>query len=267
LQMLQRLELSEGDHAILVAHCETRGIGFLSTGFDLESLDFLNKLGQDQFKIPSGEITNLPLLRRIASFNKDVILSTGMATLGDIEAAIAALEAAGLPRSRMTILHCTTEYPAPIDEVNLLAMLSIGAAFDVAVGYSDHTDGIEVSIAAVALGATIIEKHFTLDRNLPGPDHKASLEPEELKAMICGIRRVERALGDTVKQLSPSEARNRAVARKSIVAARPIVKGERFSEENLTTKRPGTGVSPMSWDDVLLRRATRDFETDELIEL
>ncbi len=266
-EMLQRLELSESDHTALVAHCKDRGIGFFSTGFDLSSLDFLNSLGLDRFKVPSGELTNLPYLRRIASFGKPVILSTGMATLGEIEAAIEALENSGSRREQMTVLHCTTEYPAPFDEVNLNAMQTIGNAFGVAVGYSDHTEGIAVPLAAVALGATVIEKHFTLDRSLPGPDHAASLEPGELAAMVRGIRRVEAALGSAQKRTTPSEARNRPVARKSIVAARAIAKGERFGDDNLTAKRPGTGISPMRWDEVLGRVAPRAFARDEQIEL
>lgn len=267
LEMLRRLELTEADHAALIAHCAERGIGFFSTGFDLESLDYLNGLGFAQFKIPSGEITNLPYLRRVASFGKDLILSTGMANLGEIEAAIDAIEAAGLPRHRITVLHCTTEYPAPLDEVNLRAMQTIGQAFGVCAGYSDHTEGTEVAIAAVALGARVIEKHFTLDRKLPGPDHKASLEPAELAAMIRGIRRVERALGSPTKRRTASEAANTVVARKSIVASRPIAAGERFSDDNLTAKRPGTGLSPMQWDRVVGQSAPRAFATDEEISL
>jgi N-acetylneuraminate synthase len=267
LEMLQRLELSESDHDVLIAHCRDRGIEFFSTAFDLDSLDYLHGLGFKRFKIPSGEITNLPYLRRVASFGADLILSTGMASLGDIEAAIDAIEAAGVPRTMITVLHCTTEYPAPIEEVNLRAMQSIANAFDVAVGYSDHTEGIEVAIAAVALGATVIEKHFTLDRSFPGPDHAASLEPAELAAMVRGIRRTEAALGSAVKRRSPSEASNLAVARKSIVAGRRIAKGETFSDDNLTAKRPGTGISPMCWDEVIGRTAPRGFEADEPIEL
>ncbi len=267
LAMLQRLELSEADHDALVAYCHNKGVHFFSTAFDMESLNYLRRLGLPRFKVPSGEITNLPYLRRIASFQRDVILSTGMASLGEIEAAIDAFETAGLPRSRLTVLHCTTEYPAPIEEVNLRAMLAIQAAFGVAFGYSDHTEGIDVPIAAVALGATVIEKHFTLDRTLPGPDHAASLEPSELTSMVRGIRRIEAALGSAVKRLTPSEAANRAVARKSIVAARPIAEGERFSEDNLTVKRPGTGLSPMRWDEVLSHKARRAFATDEEIVL
>lgn len=265
--MLRRLELTEEMHKELIAHCALCGIGFFSTAFDLESVDLLIGLGLNRFKIPSGEITNLPYLRRIGRAGKDVLLSTGMATLGEVEQAIAALEAAGTPRTRMTVLHCTTEYPAPMPEVNLRAMQTLQAAFDVAVGYSDHTVGFEVAIAAVAMGASVIEKHFTLDRSLPGPDHKASLEPQELKAMVAAIRNIEQALGDGIKRLTPSEARNRPIARKSLVASRPIAAGERFSADNVAAKRPGTGLSPMRWDDVIGRPAPRAFAADELIEL
>lgn len=266
-EMLRRLELSDEMHKELIAHCAARNIGFFSTGFDVESVDLLISLGQDCFKIPSGEITNLPYLRHIGRLGKAVILSTGMATLGEIEAAIDVLEQAGTPRANITVLHCTTEYPTPMAEVNLRAMQSIHAAFGVAVGYSDHTPGIEVAIAAVALGASVIEKHFTLDRNLPGPDHKASLEPEDLKAMVAAIRNIEIALGDGIKRLTPSEARNKPVVRKSLVASQTIKAGEVFSAQNIATKRPGTGISPMHWDGVMGRTAPRDFETDELIEL
>jgi N,N'-diacetyllegionaminate synthase len=266
-EMLRRLELPHAAHETLMNHCAARGIGFFSTGFDLESLDYLKSLGFKQFKVPSGEITNLPYLRKIAGFGCDLILSTGMSTLGEIESALEAIELAGLPRNRITVLHCTTEYPAPIDEVNLRAMTSIGHALGVSVGYSDHTEGVEVPIAAVALGATVIEKHFTLDRTLPGPDHAASLEPSELAAMVQGIRKIEAALGSGQKRRTPSEARNMAVARKSIVAAQAIAKGDIFNERNLTVKRPGTGLSPMRWDEVLGRRAARDFTPDEEIEL
>lgn len=266
-EMLRRLELNAEMHQELIAHCAARNIGFFSTGFDIGSIDLLVSLGQNHFKIPSGEITNLPYLRHIGRLGKPVILSTGMATLGEIEAAIDALERAGTPRANITVLHCTTEYPTPMAEVNLSAMQSIGKAFGVAVGYSDHTPGIEVAVAAVALGAMVIEKHFTLNRNLTGPDHKASLEPDELKAMVAAIRNIEAALGDGIKRLTPSEARNKPVARKSIVAAIPIYKGERFTAAKLTAKRPGTGISPMRWDDVVGRVALRDFAADELIEL
>lgn len=266
-EMLRRLELSTEMHKELIAHCAVRNIGFFSTGFDIESVDLLVSLGQDHFKIPSGEITNLPYLRHIGRLGKAIILSTGMATMGEIETAIDVFEQAGTPRANMTVLHCTTEYPTPMIEVNLRAMQSIHAAFGVAVGYSDHTSGIEVAIAAVALGASVIEKHFTLDRNLPGPDHKASLDPEELKAMVAAIRNMELALGDGIKRLTPSEVRNKTVARKSLVASQPIKSGELFNAQNITTKRPGTGISPMRWDEIIGCVAPRDFSADELIEL
>jgi len=265
-EMLRKLEVTADMHKILIEHCATRNIGFFSTGFDVESIDLLVSLGQDHFKIPSGEITNLPYLRHIGRLGKAVILSTGMATMGEIEAAIEALEQVGTLRENITVLHCTTEYPTPMAEVNLRAMQSIHAAFGVTIGYSDHTSGIEVAIAAVALGAKVIEKHFTLDRNLPGPDHKASLEPQELKAMVAAIRNIEIALGDGIKRLTPSEARNKPIARKSLVASQTIKAGEVFSEQNITTKRPGTGISPMRWDEIIGRTALRDFAADELIE-
>jgi len=263
--MLRRLELTEEMHHQLIAHCLTQNISFLSTGFDTESVDLLVSLGQECFKIPSGEITNLPYLRHIGQLGKTVILSTGMATLGEIEAAIEVLEQTGTPRAKVTVLHCTTEYPTPMNEVNLRAMQSIHAAFDVAVGYSDHTEGIEIAIAAVAMGASVIEKHFTLDRTFPGPDQQASLEPAELKAMVTAIRNIEIALGDGIKRLTPSEARNKPVARKSLVASRAISIGEIFTAENLTTKRPGTGISPMRWDEFVGQAAQKDYHEDELI--
>lgn len=266
-EMLRRLELSAEAHRALIAHCATRGITFLSTGFDIESVDLLVALGVERFKIPSGEITNLPYLRHVGRLGKPVILSTGMATLGEIEAAVEALERAGTPRSRLTVLHCTTEYPAPFDQVHLRAMQTIGRALGVAVGYSDHTAGIEVAIAAVALGASVIEKHFTLDRNLPGPDHKASIEPAELTALVRAVRNVSQALGEGVKRVGEREAENRPVVRKSLVASRPIRAGEPFTPDNVTTKRPGTGVSPMRWDDVMSRCSSRDFNKDDLIVL
>lgn len=265
--MLRPLELSPGMHDELIAHCAARRIGFLSTGFDIESVNLLVGLGQDLFKIPSGEITNLPYVRHIGQLGKEVILSTGMANLGDVEAALDALEAAGTPRGQIAVLHCTTEYPTPMNEVNLRAMQTLQTAFGVRVGYSDHTPGIEVAIAAVAMGASVIEKHFTVDRSLPGPDHRASLEPQELMAMVAAIRNIEQALGDGVKRPTPSEARNRLAARKSIVAGREIKAGEAFTNENLTAKRPGAGISPMRWDEVIGRRAGRDFAIDELIDL
>jgi N,N'-diacetyllegionaminate synthase len=265
--LIRGLELTREMHEALIAHCRTRGIGFFSTGFDLESTDLLAELGLDRFKIASGEITNLPHLRHIGRYGKPVLLSTGMATLDEIEAALAVLEQAGTPRDRITVLHCNTEYPTPMADVNLRAMLTIREAFGVAVGYSDHTLGIEVAIAAVALGATVIEKHLTLDRRLPGPDHQASLEPDEMKTMVEAIRNIERALGDGIKRPTASEAKNMSIARKSLVAACAIRAGEVFTKANLTVKRPGTGVSPMRWDDVLGRTAARDFAIDDLIEL
>lgn len=265
--MLRRLELTEQMHLELIAHCATRNIAFFSTGFDIDSIDLLLSLEQDHFKIPSGEITNLPYLRYVGQFGKSIILSSGMATMGEIEAALDVLEKAGTQRGHITVLHCTTEYPTPMSEVNLRAMQSIHSAFGVTVGYSDHTSGIEVAIAAVAMGATVIEKHFTLDRNLPGPDHKASLEPAELKAMVAAIRNIEIAVGDGIKRPTPSEVRNKPVVRKSLVASRAIKEGEVFSAQNITIKRPGTGVSPMLWDEIIGRTAARNFSEDELIEL
>lgn len=265
--MLSRLELTKPMHYELRSYCNLRNIDFLSTGFDIESVNFLSNFGQSLFKIPSGEITNLPYLRHIGKLAKSVIISTGMSSLGDIEAAINVLECAGLPRFRMYVMHCTTEYPAPIGEVNLRAMQSMHSAFGVNVGYSDHTDGIEISIAAVAMGAHIIEKHFTLDRNLPGPDHRSSLEPNELKMMIKSIRNVELALGDGIKKPSPSEIKNLAHVRKSLVAIKKIKSGEAFTESNVGVKRPGTGISPMRWDEVMGKRAFCDFEIDELIKI
>ena len=265
--MLLRLELTSEMHQQLIAHCAVQNIGFFSTGFDRESVDLLVSLGQNRFKIPSGEITNLPYLRHIGGFGKPLIMSTGMATLGEIEAAIDVLEQAGTPRSNITVLHCTTEYPTPMVDVNLRAMQSIHHAFGVEVGYSDHTLGIEVAVAAVALGASVIEKHFTLDRNLPGPDHKASLEPLELKAMVSAIRNIELALGDGIKHLTASEAKNKPIARKSLVAIQSIKAGELFTEQNITAKRPGSGISPMHWDEVVGKKALRDFGINALIEL
>ncbi len=265
--MLRHLELSRVMHAELMARCNARGIRFSSSGFDKESIDLLVELGVDFFKIPSGEITNLPYLRYLGSLGREVILSTGMANLGEIEDALNVLEKAGTARTKVTVLHCNTEYPTPMGDVNLRAMLTIRDAFGVSMGYSDHTLGIEVPIAAVALGARIIEKHFTLSRKLPGPDHKASLEPEELRDMVVAIRNIERALGDGIKRPSASEAKNISVTRKSLVAGRAIRAGEAFTEFNLIAKRPGTGISPMRWDEVLGRKAPRDFAVDELIEI
>ena len=240
---------------------------FRSTGFDPQSVNLLVELGLDRFKIPSGEITNLPYLRHIGQYGKPVILSTGMARLGEIEAALEVLEASGTPRERVTVLHCNTEYPTPMADVNLKAMLAIRDALGVQVGYSDHTLGIEVPIAAVAMGATVIEKHFTLDRSLPGPDHRASLEPDELKAMVQAIRNIELTLsGDGLKRPSPSESKNIEIARKSLVALGPIKAGEAFTEANLGIKRPGSGISPMRWDEFIGRQANRDYQIDEFIE-
>lgn len=267
LDMIRALELPWSAFVEIAAHCSNLGITFLSTAFDGESLAKLDALGVSRHKIPSGEITNLPFLRQIGAYGKPLILSSGMSGLGDIEAALGVLQAAGTPRQRITVLHCNTEYPTPMEDVNLRAMCSIRDAFGVAVGYSDHTPGIEISVAAVALGASVIEKHFTLDRNLPGPDQHASLEPGELRAMVQAIRNVGKALGDGIKRPSRSEAKNVAIARRSLVAARPIAAGEVFSATNLAVKRPGTGVSPMRWDEVLGRKATRAFARDELIEL
>lgn len=265
--MLRRLELTRDMHETLIAHAADRGIGFFSTPFDIESVDMLVDLGIDRFKVPSGEITNLPYLRHIGRFGHPVILSTGMASMAEVDAAIRVLEVEGTPRARITVLHCSTAYPTPMQDVNLRAMCSIADALHVDVGYSDHTRGIEVGIAAVALGASVLEKHFTLSRDLPGPDHQASIEPAELTALVRAIRNVERALGDGIKRPTPSEEKNTVVVRKSIVAAHAIAAGEPFSEANLAVKRPGTGVSPMRWDEVLGRAAPRAFAADEAIEL
>jgi N,N'-diacetyllegionaminate synthase len=264
--MLRHLELTPKMHNQLIAYCSQHGIGFFSTGFDTQSVDYLMRLGAERFKIPSGEITNLPYLRHIGSFGKPLILSTGMATMGEIESALDVLQIAGTPRSQITVLHCNTGYPTPMQDVNLRAMSRIGAAFGVAVGYSDHTVGIEVAIAAVALGATVIEKHLTLDRSLSGPDHKSSLEPDEFANMVRSIRNIEEAMGDGIKRPSHSEIQNKLTARKSLVAAKPIKAGDRFTHDNLTAKRPGNGISPMRWDEVLGRVASRDYDVDELIE-
>lgn len=265
LDMVKKLELDEAAHHELIAYCKTKNILFLSTPFDHESIDLLDHLGMQIFKIPSGEITNLPYLRHIGSLKKEVILSTGMADLGEIEDALDVLALSGTPKEQITVLHATTEYPCPIEDVNLRAMQTIAAAFGVKTGYSDHTNGIEIPIAAVAMGATVIEKHFTLDKTMEGPDHKASLEPYELNAMVSGIRNIEKALGDGIKKPSKSEIKNISVARKSIVASRPIRKGELFGIENLLVKRPGTGISPMQWDVVIGTIAAKDYHEDELI--
>ena len=267
LEMVKKLELDLGAHIELQKYCREKGVEFLSTPFDLESIVLLDRLGLKRFKIPSGEITNYPFLKSIAGYNKQVIMSTGMARLGEVESALKVLTNNGMDKEKITILHCNTEYPTPYEDVNLRAMQTLKQAFGVSVGYSDHTQGIEVPIAAVALGATVIEKHFTLDRTLPGPDHKASLEPLELNSMVSAIRNIEKSMGDGIKKPSSSEVKNIPVARKSIIAARDIKVGEIFTEENITTKRPGDGISPMRWNEILGRKATRDFNEDQLIEI
>lgn len=265
--MLKKLELSEQQHKLLAAHAGKRKIKFLSTPFDFESIKLLKKLKMTIGKIPSGEITNLPYMEKMAqSFNR-IILSTGMATMEEIEAALRVLYANGIKRENITLLHCTTEYPAPYKDVNLNAMQTMKNHFGVAVGYSDHTTGIEIAIAAVAMGAEVIEKHFTLSRALPGPDHKASLEPGELMQMVSSIRNVEIALGSGIKKPAAGELLNRSAARKSIVAARDIIKGEQFTADNLTVKRPGTGISPMQWNNVIGRYASRNYKRDDLIRV
>ena len=261
--MLKSLALSYDDFRELADYCKKVGIMFLSTPFDIGSVHFLNSL-QDIWKIPSGEITNYPYLVEIAKTKKKIILSTGMCTMDEVEASLKVLKDNGA--TDITLLHCTTDYPAPLESVNLKAMLTLKEKFDCPVGYSDHTKGIEVSVAAVAMGAEVIEKHFTLDRNMPGPDHKASLEPNELKELVDAVRNVEKAIGDGNKKPTESELQNRNVARKSIVALKPIKKGELLSEDNLTTKRPGNGISPMRWNEIIGTAASRDYEEDELIE-
>ena len=268
LEMLKRLELDETTHIELIAYCQEKNIAFLSTAFDFDSIELLQKLGITLGKIPSGELTNLPFLRKMATTFPKLILSTGMADMEEIEATIHVLIEAGTKRENLTVLHCNTEYPTPFEDVNLKAMLSIQEQINVNVGYSDHTLGIAIPIAAVTMGATIIEKHFTLDRNMEGPDHKASLEPAELKAMVQGIRNVELALSGTgIKIASNSEQKNKVVARKSIVAAKNINIGDIFTEENITAKRPGNGINPMRWDEIIGKKAIKDFEEDELIVL
>lgn len=267
LEMCRKIHLRLEDYAPLAEICREVGIGFMSTPFDLVSIDCLAPLGMDYWKIPSGEITNLPYLRKIARKGGKVILSTGMSELCEVEAALEVLEDNGIGRADVALLHCNTQYPTPMCDVNLRAMEQLAALHPGAVGYSDHTVGIEVPVAAVAMGAHIIEKHFTLDRNLPGPDHKASLEPAELASMVSAIRNIELAIGSGKKHVSDSERPNIVVARKSIVAATDIRKGDLLTEENITVKRPGNGISPMKWDSVLGTAATRDFRADELIEL
>ena len=268
LQMLQKLELSQEQHAQLIAYCRKKNIQFFSTAFDLDSLEYLYEVGLKMVKIPSGEITNLPYLRKAACLFRQVILSTGMTTISEIKDAVSVFTDAGIPKENITILHCNTEYPTPMDDVNLKAMLHIQELFGTEVGYSDHTLGIEVPIAAVALGASIVEKHFTLDKTMNGPDHSASLEPDELKAMVSAIRNLEKALsGSGMKEVSPSEQKNIAIARKSIVATKEIHKGELFTEDNISVKRPGTGISPMKWDEVIGKVSQQDFAEDELITI
>jgi len=263
--MLKKLELDANDHCNLIDYCNKKGITFLSSPFDIDSIDLLDKLDLQIFKIPSGEITNLPYLRKIGGLSKQVILSSGMSSLNEIEDALKILKNAGTLNNNITILHANTMYPTPMSDVNLKAMQTIKNKFDIAVGYSDHTLGIEISIAAVALGASIIEKHFTLDKKLDGPDHKASLDPDELKSMVSAIRNIEQAYGDGVKALTISEASNIGVARKSIVAKTKIRKGEIFSDKNLTTKRPGMGISPMKWDSIIGKIALQDYKADDLL--
>jgi len=265
--MLSKLVLTEDMVNELFAYSKEKNIGIFATGFDIMSVKTLIKLGQDRFKIPSGEITNLPLLRYIGQQNEQVLLSTGMCELAEVEFAIKILINSGTLKEKITVLHCTSSYPAPMIDINLNAMLTMQKAFNVSVGYSDHSQGIEVALAAVALGASVIEKHFTIDKNLSGPDHKASLEPAELRSMIIGIRNIEEARGNGIKRVMPSEISNLLVARKSIVTKVNIKKGEIFSYDNLTTKRPGTGVSPLKIDEIIGTKSNRDYLADELIEL
>jgi len=260
LEMIQKLELDRGAHETLMAHCDYRNIRFISSPFDPESIDLLDELGLDLFKIPSGEITNLPYLKRIASKNKPVVLSTGMADLGEIEDALDILTTNGLSLDQITVLHCNTQYPTPFEDVNLKAMQTIQQAFGVQIGYSDHTLGIEVPIAAVALGATVIEKHFTLDRNMEGPDHRASLEPQELQSMIQAIRNIEQAVsGSGIKKPSPSESQNIDIVRKSLHLTSLLAEGQTLTEESVIPLRPGTGISPMQWDRVIGRTVSKDL--------
>ena len=265
-KMLKKLELDRTAHEELIQYCKIKNIQFLSTAFDHDSIDLLAELNIPLYKIPSGEITNLPYLRHVGKMGKSVIMSSGMATLQEVQSALAVLIETGTEKDRVTILHCNTEYPTPMKDVNLKAMLTIRDELGVNVGYSDHTLGIEVPVAAVAMGACVIEKHFTLDRNMPGPDHAASLEPDELKSMVSAIRNIEQALGYGEKKPSPSETNNIVVVRKSIVAKKDIKKGEVLSDSNLDTKRPGTGISPMEWDAYIGKFADREYQTDELIQ-
>lgn len=266
-EMLKKLELKYEDFINLKEYCDKKGIGFLSTPFDLESIDFIASLKPDFMKVPSGELTDLPFLRKMASTHIPVIISTGMATPEEIAKALKPFQKEGYQSDDIILLHCTTQYPTPMQDVNLLAMKTVSESFGHPSGYSDHTLGIEIPIAAATLGATVIEKHFTLDRNMEGPDHKASLEPDELKAMISAIKNIELALGDGVKVVKDSERPNITAARRSIVAARPIKKGETIKEEDICAKRPATGLSPMLWDKVVGSKAVRDFDTDEQLEI
>lgn len=267
LEMVKKLELSRADHQILIDYCKNKNVNFLSTAFDSKSVDLLEDYSIPFYKIASSELTNLPLLRKIGSLKKPVILSTGMANIQEIQASIQILTESGLDREKITLLHCNTEYPTPMNDVNLNAIQTIKNHFGLITGYSDHSLGIEVPIAAVALGAKIIEKHFTIDTNLEGPDHKASLTPLQLSEMVKGIRNIEKALGNGIKEATASEIRNIPVMRKSIVARKNIIKGEILSIENITIKRPGTGISPMRWDDVIGQEANKNYSPDELIEL
>jgi len=263
--MIKKLELSMDTHRELMSYCDEKNIMFLSTPFDYDSIELLNNLGLEVFKIPSGEITNLPYLRHIGKLDKQAILSTGMADIGEIEDALDILINAGTKKENITVLHANTQYPTPMEDVNLNAMITIQKKFGVAIGYSDHTLGIEVDIAAVSMGASVIEKHFTLDKTMPGPDHKVSLAPEDLKAMVFAIRNIEKALGSSEKKPTMSEAPNIDIVRKSIVANQPIKKGDKLSDKNIAIKRPGTGISPMKWDKVINTIATKDYQIDELI--
>jgi len=267
LEMIKKIRLPQVHLPDLKAYCESKGIMFWCTAFDLHSVALLHNMGLGLWKIPSGEITNVPYLRRIGGYGQRIIMSTGMAFLGEVEKALAILEDADTPRQNITLLHCTTEYPANLNDVNLRAMVTMQAAFPgiAGIGYSDHTPGIEIPLAAVALGATVIEKHITLDKNMEGPDHAASLNPEELHALVRGIRNVELALGNGIKKPAPEELRNAVAARKSLVAARDIAKGELLTEDNITTKRPGSGISAVHWDEYLGRQALRDYKADELL--
>ena len=267
LEMCKKIHLTFDDYKPLKAYCEEVGVKFMSTPFDMPSIDLLAEIGMDYMKVPSGEITNLPYLRKIAKLGMPVILSTGMSRIGEVENALNILIDGGMKREDIILLHCNTEYPTPYEDVNLKAMLTLRDTFGVRVGYSDPTKGIEVPIAAVAMGAEVIEKHFTLDHNLPGPDHVASLEPDELKSMVSAIHNIEKAIGSGLKVVSNSEEKNIKIARKSIIAARDIKAGEVFTEDNLTVKRPGDGVSPMLWDSVIGTKAIRDFVYDEPIEI